>query len=141
MTDTSIGMKVLDAIADGALVAAHEDEQDVLIWSANAAEQLTALIDEQHKPTDINARLLHNVTQFVCDAFESRQIPNDAGEPGPLNAAFIGQALKLLDRLEGRPEPGATENPFEAIAAQMSAARDAGGDIPPINDEDDQATR
>lgn len=44
MDDTSIGQVALDAIIEGGLVHADEEEPALLIWSANAQEQIGAAI-------------------------------------------------------------------------------------------------
>jgi len=46
MTDEEIGQRLLDAIIEGGLIHPNEVRPDVLVWSANAAEQIGALARE-----------------------------------------------------------------------------------------------
>lgn len=46
MSDEEIGQRLLDTIIEGGLIHADEVRPDVLVWSANAAEQIGALARE-----------------------------------------------------------------------------------------------
>lgn len=54
----STGQRIIDAIIAGKLVSSREPEPAVFVWTANAAEQLTALVDaERDYPCKCGKRL------------------------------------------------------------------------------------
>ncbi len=45
--EQSIGDRIIDLIVEGKLVSHREHEPIVFVWAANAAEQITALVNDE----------------------------------------------------------------------------------------------
>lgn len=83
-------------------------------------------------------RLAAAITRQILDVMENGAV-NESGERVPPTAAFITAAMKWHERLEKNIPPGQDDDMSQIMAAIRQESSPGSGDIPPLDNESDDA--